>query len=155
MSGQEEIGPINGAQTKERYNMKKTLAMMLVGLMVASCTTVKPTEVAAKPTTAKEIILASADAHGVPRNVIMYVAKKESGFRCSTNSRYKGPLQISPGSARALGYRGKGGLDNCGAGLTYGMRHLKLCVNKVGANPKKAARCHASPGSYGVRLAWK
>lgn len=134
--------------------MKKTLAMIIVGVLVASCSTTQ--EVAAsQPKSAKAIILASADAHGVPRNVIEYVAKKESGFRCSTRSRYKGPLQISPGSARALGYRGKGGLDNCNAGLTYGMRHLKLCVNKVGANPKKAARCHASPGSFGVRVAWK
>ncbi len=140
---------------QRKYTMKKTLAMMLVDLLVASCATVKPTEVAAKPTSAKEIILASAEAHGVPRNVILYVAKKESGFRCSTRSKYKGPLQISPGNARALGYRGNGGLDNCGEGLKYGMRHLKLCVNKVGANPKKAARCHASPGSYGVHLAWK
>lgn len=129
--------------------------MIIVGVLAASCATSTPKVAEAKPKGAKAIILASADAHGVPRNVIEYVAKKESGFRCSTNSRYKGPLQISPGSARALGYRGKGGLDNCGAGLMYGMRHLKLCVNKVGANPKKAARCHASPGSYGVRLAWK
>ena len=130
--------------------------MMLVGLMVASCTTVaKPTPVAAKPT-AKEIILASADAHGVPRNVILHVAKKESGFRCSTPGRYNGPLQVSHGSARALGYtKAEGPLNSCGAGLKYGMRHLKLCVNAVGANPKKAARCHASPGSYGVRLNWK
>jgi len=135
--------------------MKKILAMIAVGVMVASCST---TEVVANnsPKSSKQIILASADAHGVPRNVIEYVANKESTFRCSTPGRYNGPLQISPGSARALGYRkGDGPLNSCGAGLKYGMRHLKLCVNKVGANPKKAARCHASPGSYGVRVAWK
>ncbi len=135
--------------------MKKLLAVIAIGVMVTSCTTTK--EVAAKsPKSSKEIILISADAHGVPRNVAEYVARKESTFRCSTPGRYNGPLQISNGSARALGYRkGEGSLNSCGAGLKYGMRHLKLCVNKVGANPKKAARCHASPGSYGVRVAWK
>ncbi len=134
--------------------MIKIIAMIFVGLFVTSCTTAKVQ--AGEPKSPKAIILASADAHGVPRNVILHVANKESTFRCSTPGRYNGPLQISAGSARALGYRGgKGGLNNCGAGLEYGMRHLKLCVNKVGANPKKAARCHASPGSFGVRVLWK
>lgn len=134
--------------------MIKTLAMIIVGVLVVGCTSVHDVS-AASPKSSREVILASADATGVPRNVIEYVAKKESGFRCSTPGHYNGPLQISMGSARALGFRGKGGLNNCGAGLTYGMRHLKLCVNKVGANPKKAARCHASPGAYGVHLTWK
>jgi soluble lytic murein transglycosylase-like protein len=135
--------------------MKKTTIMIFVGVLVASCSTADVAASNIQPSGAKAIILASADAHGIPRDVINHVAKKESGFRCSTHSRFKGPLQISPGSARALGYNGKGGLDNCDAGLEYGMRHLKLCVNKVGVNPVKVARCHASPGAYGVRLAWK
>jgi soluble lytic murein transglycosylase-like protein len=135
----------------ERNKMKKIIMALFMGL-VASCTTIKKVEI--KPTTPKAIILASANAHGVPRNVILHVAKKESNFRCSTKSKYKGPLQISTSSARALGYKGKGGLDNCGAGLEYGMRHLALCVRKVGNNPRSAAKCHANPGAYGVRLIW-
>ena len=133
--------------------MNKILALILTGLLAASCTTAKVE--AKSPKSSKEIILASADRHGVPRAVILHVAKKESGFRCSTRSTYKGPLQISPGSARALGYRGKGGLDNCGAGLEFGMRHLALCVRKVGNNPRAAAACHASPARYGVHVSWK
>lgn len=136
--------------------MKKTLAMIIVGVLVSSCTTTSQVDAKVKPRTSKEIILASADAHGVPRNVAEYVARKESTFRCTTPGSYNGPLQVSHGSARALGYtKAEGPLNSCGAGLKYGMRHLKLCVNAVGANPKKAARCHASPGSYGVRLNWK
>lgn len=112
----------------------------------------------AMPTHAAERsqILSHAQAVGIPVEVMKYVAKKESGFRCSPkNPRYHGPLQISKPSARALGWNGKGSLNNCGQGLLYGAKHLKLCVNKVGNNPKAAARCHASPGSFGVRLTRK
>ena len=104
----------------------------------------------------RETILSHGRSIGIPDQVMIYVAKKESGFRCSPNNpRYRGPLQISRSSAKALGWNGKGSLNNCTQGLLYGARHLKLCVNKVGNNPKAAARCHASPGSYGVRLIWK
>lgn len=94
---------------------------------------------------------------GIPKEVISYVAKKESTFRCSPgNPRYHGPLQISQRSARALGWHpNEGHLNNCKAGLKYGLRHLKLCVNRVGNNPKAAAQCHASPGRYGVRVHWR
>ncbi len=101
-------------------------------------------------------ILSHAQAVGIPVEVMMYVAKKESGLRCSPrNPRYHGPLQISKSSAKALGWNGKGSLNNCEQGLVYGAKHLKLCVNKVGNNPKAAARCHASPGSFGVKLSRK
>lgn len=101
----------------------------------------------------KEHVKASAIRHGVPIDLALYVAKLESGYRCTTPGRYNGPLQISNGSARALGYKkSEGPLNSCGAGLKYGMIHLKLCFNKVGHNKNKLKRCHASPGSYGVRL---
>lgn len=134
----------------------KLLVWIIAGLLVASFG-LTVAEAKPKQNTDKEIILAYADAHSIPRNVINYVAKRESGFRCSPgNPRYKGPLQVSPGSARALGYKSaEGPLNNCRAGLKYGMRHLKLCVNKVGANPKRAAHCHAMPAKYGVHVVWK
>lgn len=136
--------------------MKNIITMIVIGLMVASCAATPKVEATPKPKSSKELILASADAHGVPRHVAEYVARKESTFRCSTPGRYNGPLQISHGSARALGYtKAEGNLNSCGAGLKYGMRHLALCVRKVGADPKKAARCHASPARYGVRVAWR
>ncbi|QIG71356.1 lysozyme-like protein [Rhizobium phage RHph_TM39] len=103
----------------------------------------------------RSLIVSEAAKYGISKAVIEHVARKESTFRCTTGGRYKGPLQISPRSARALGYQGKGGLDNCGDGLKYGLRHLAICVKKVGQNPKKAASCHASPGAYGVRVVWR
>lgn len=102
-------------------------------------------------------IIQEAAKIGIAADVVAKVAKKESGFRCRPNNpRYHGPLQISLSSARALGYSSSDGpLNSCGAGLKYGLRHLKLCVNKVGNNPSKAAHCHSMPGKYGVRLVWR
>lgn len=105
---------------------------------------------------AHSYIVAQAAKYGIPHAVIERVARRESGFRCSPgNPRYHGPLQVSYQSARALGYRGgAGGLNNCGAGLEYGLRHLALCVRRVGNNPAAAAKCHELPGNYGVRVTW-
>lgn len=102
-------------------------------------------------------IIQEAAKFGIAADVVSKVAKKESGFRCRPNNpRYHGPLQISLQSARALGYtQSDGSLNSCQAGLKYGLRHLKLCVNKVGNNPSKAAHCHSMPGKYGVRLSWR
>lgn len=138
--------------------MKKFFILAMALLLVSCTTTTAPqAKTSAKPKSEREIIISYAVQHGIPRNVIEHVARKESGFRCKPgNPRYHGPLQINPGSARALGYtKGEGSLNSCQAGLKYGVRHLKLCVNKVGANAKKAATCHASPGRFGVHLRWK
>lgn len=106
--------------------------------------------------TAQAYIVAQAAKYGISHAVIERVARRESGFRCSPgNSRYHGPLQVSLQSARALGYRGSaGGLNNCSAGLEYGLRHLALCARRTGNNPGASARCHAIPGAYGVRVSW-
>jgi soluble lytic murein transglycosylase-like protein len=106
--------------------------------------------------TAQGYIVAQAAKYGISHAVIERVARRESGFRCSPgNPRYHGPLQISYQSARALGYRGSaGGLNNCSAGLEYGLRHLALCAHRTGQNPGASAHCHAVPGRYGVRVSW-
>ncbi len=129
--------------------------LIVIALILSGCTTVS----ANQPSKLSDIdiIHSRSDEMGIPRSVINYVAKKESGFRCRPgNPRYHGPLQVSRQSAKALGYQAsEGSLNNCSAGLKYGLRHLKLCVNKVGNNPKKAAACHSMPGRYGVRVSWK
>ena len=90
-----------------------------------------------------DMIVSRAASMGVPRSVIEVVAKRESGFQCSPhNPRYAGPLQIAYATARAFGFRG-GSLNNCGAGLTYGLMHLRMCISKYGANPYAVAACHA------------
>lgn len=135
--------------------MKFLLILFLV--VLTGCATTSTTTQASIPRSEKDIILHKAAEYGIPREVILHVAKKESGFRCKPgNPRYHGPLQVSKQSAKALGYKdSEGSLNSCNAGLKYGLRHLKLCVNKVGNNPKKAAACHAMPGKYGVRVNWK
>lgn len=127
--------------------MKRVLALVVITLL--SFTQVNAMD--------KQRIMNEASKIGISTQVISHVAKRESGYRCSPNNpRYFGPLQISYQSAKALGYKGpKNGLNNCASGLLYGLRHLKLCYNKVGNNPRKAAHCHSSPGSYGVRVSWK
>jgi soluble lytic murein transglycosylase-like protein len=104
----------------------------------------------------QDMIVSRAAQYGIPHAVIAHVARKESTFRCSPgNPRYHGPLQISYQSAKALGYHGSAsGLNNCGAGLEYGLRHLALCARAVGNNPAAAAKCHETPGRYGVRVSW-
>lgn len=104
----------------------------------------------------KDLIVSRAAHYGIPAAVINHVARKESTFRCSPgNPRYHGPLQVSYQSAKALGYTGgAGGLNNCGAGLEYGLRHLALCARATGNNPAAAAKCHETPGRYGVRVSW-
>jgi soluble lytic murein transglycosylase-like protein len=106
--------------------------------------------------TAQDYIVAQAAKYGISHAVIERVARRESGFRCSPgNPRYHGPLQVSFQSARALGYRGSaGGLNNCAAGLEYGLRHLALCARRTGQNPSASAHCHAVPGRYGVSVRW-
>lgn len=103
------------------------------------------------------MIISEAAKFGISQAVIKHVANKESTFQCRPgNPRYHGPLQISPASARALGYtKSEGPLNNCKAGLKYGLRHLALCVRKVGNNPRAAASCHETPARYGVVVRWK
>ncbi|QIG65810.1 lytic transglycosylase [Ochrobactrum phage vB_OspM_OC] len=127
------------------------IKFLLAVVMVVSLTLPAPAR------SEREHIIHAGMSAGISRTVITHVAKRESGFRCSPNNpKYFGPLQISYPSAKALGYKGaRNGLNNCGAGLTFGLRHLKLCYDKVGNHPTKAAHCHAMPAKYGVRVQWK
>lgn len=106
-----------------------------------------------------ELIAAEAKRQGVPVAFALRVAKLESGHRCNAvgprtrSGRAQGPLQIMPGSARALGHSG-GPLNNCGAGLHYGMKHLAMCYRLANGNQPAAARCHLKgPGGMHRRTA--
>lgn len=135
----------------------KTLIAALAIMSVTACaSTATHPVVAATPETPRAYIIQEAKAMGIEEHVIVHVANKESTFRCSPgNPTYSGPLQISYNSAKALGYSGpKSGLNNCGDGLKYGLRHLAICVRKVGQDAHKAAACHASPARYGVVVRW-
>lgn len=101
-----------------------------------------------------DMFAAAARKQGVPVALAHAVIRVESGGRCNAvgpatrAGRGMGPLQILPSSARGLGYRGPvSALATCGAGLTYGMKHLAMCWHMTG-NVQQAARCHVGgPGA--------
>lgn len=133
--------------------MKRTFLIGIAGLSLAACTQ-EPIEVSAQPkTTGANLIAAEAKRQGVPVDLALRVAKVESGHRCNaigpatSVGRGQGPLQIMPSSARGLGHRG-GSLNNCGAGLHYGMKHLAVCWR--GANGNKALAAHCHNAGFGV-----
>lgn len=91
------------------------------------------------------LISAAATLAGVPVELAIRVARRESGLRCQAvgAGRYFGPLQILPASARGFGFRGSvRELNSCGAGLFYGMAHLAQCYHLAGGNFSLADRCH-------------
>lgn len=92
---------------------------------------------------------AEARRQGVPVHLAHAVAHVESRHRCGAvgprtrHGRAHGPLQIMPGSARALGFTGDArDLATCEAGLRYGMRHLAVCWERSGRSYAGAATCH-------------
>jgi soluble lytic murein transglycosylase-like protein len=103
-------------------------------------------------TSPQRLIAAEAARQGVPEPLALRISRVESGDRCDAvgsgraGRRPQGPLQILPGSARALGHRG-GPLNNCEAGLVIGMRHLAMCFRLAKGDHALTARCHvAGPG---------
>lgn len=132
--------------------MKRTFWIGISALSLAACTQ-EPIEISAQPKTAgASLIAAEARRQGVPVDLALKVAKIESGHRCNAVGpatkvgRGQGPLQIMPRSARGLGHRG-GPLNNCGAGLHYGMKHLAMCWRGARGSKALAAHCHnAGPG---------
>lgn len=97
---------------------------------------------------AADAIRRSASTHGVPASLALRVAWIESRHRCNAvnpRSGASGPLQIMPASARGMGYRGPvSALRSCGAGLVYGMLHLKNCYRLAGGSESAASACHLS-----------
>lgn len=90
-----------------------------------------------------------ARRQGVPVALAHAVTHVESRFRCNAVGprtrvgRGRGPLQIMPGSARALGFTGDARrLATCDEGLRYGMKHLARCWERSGRSYAGAATCH-------------
>jgi hypothetical protein len=78
---------------------------------------------------------------------VLRLAKLESGYRCNVRGpqtrvgRAVGPLQIMPGSARALGITN---LSTCGAQIEAGLRHVEKCIAAGATTYKALAACHVS-----------
>lgn len=116
----------------------------IIASMVLAFTTV---EVRAD---AKPLVISSAKRHGVPVDFALRVAKVESGVKCGRTgaSGEKGPLQILPSTARALGYKNIRAAS-CATQTDAGMKHLAICWKKT-RNLWRAAACH----NQGISVAY-
>lgn len=78
---------------------------------------------------------------------VLRLAKLESGYRCNVRGpqtrvgRAVGPLQIMPGSARALGITN---LSTCSAQIEAGLRHVEKCIAAGATTYRALAACHVS-----------
>lgn len=90
---------------------------------------------------------------------VLRLAKLESGFRCNVRGpqtrvgRAVGPLQIMPGSARALGITD---LRSCAMQIEAGLRHVEKCIAAGATTYKTLAACHvAGWGGWNRKLGGK
>lgn len=99
---------------------------------------------------AKPLVINAAKRHGVPVEFALRVAKIESGVSCGRvgSSGERGPLQILPSTARALGYRNIRAAS-CATQTDAGMKHLAICWRKT-RNAWRAAACH----NQGISVAY-
>jgi soluble lytic murein transglycosylase-like protein len=92
---------------------------------------------------ADAMVRASAALHDVPVDLALAVSQKESGTSCAAVGRKgeRGPLQILPSTARALGYKNIA-KASCAQQTDAGMKHLAICYRGMGGNRWAAAACH-------------
>lgn len=96
------------------------------------------------------IIVAQAQANGVPASLIHRVIMRESRYnaRAVSGGNY-GLMQIRLETARAMGYRGSAeGLLDPATNLTYAVRYLAGAYRAAGENESRAAALYAR-GYYG------
>jgi soluble lytic murein transglycosylase-like protein len=88
------------------------------------------------------LISREAARQGLPAGFAIAIARTESGLRCQAVGRHGelGPFQIKPATARGIGYTGPASaLNSCGAGITWGIRHLMIGYRKCGSTTGAAA----------------
>jgi soluble lytic murein transglycosylase-like protein len=89
-----------------------------------------------------EIVAAAARYAGVPVKFALSIAKHESHFDCGAvgAAGERGVMQIKPATARGIGYKGpKNGLNDCRTGVYWGMKYLKMAINKADGDLHHAA----------------
>jgi soluble lytic murein transglycosylase-like protein len=84
--------------------------------------------------------------HGVPERLVRRVVGRESGFNPhAVHRRFYGLMQITPQSARAMGYKGPAkGLLDPQVNLTYGVPYLANAYTISGGNETRAVRLYSS-----------
>ena len=90
-----------------------------------------------------------ARVYDVPVTLVHRVVQRESGYRPGArNGPYYGLMQILPGTARTMGYRGAPeGLLNPETNLKYGVKYLRGAWLVSGGNHDKAISWY-SKGYY-------
>lgn len=89
-----------------------------------------------------EMVRKAAIKEGVPVGFALAVAEHESHFRCSAvgAANERGVMQIKPATARGIGYKGTTrGLNDCQIGIYWGMKYLRMAIEKAGGDLKRAA----------------
>jgi len=81
---------------------------------------------------AAQIVLAEAQAAGVPGDLALAIARVESHFACHAKGAEHavGVMQIKPATARSMGFKGKNDeLLDCKVGAHYGVAYLKAALD--------------------------
>ncbi|PZQ51484.1 MAG: lytic transglycosylase [Rhodovulum sulfidophilum] len=120
-----------------RRAVRAFMALALTGLSLAACGDAPPpaatpeaSRAALNPNETPELralIERYADDYGVPRDLVQRVVIRESRHRPGArNGPYYGLMQILPGTARTMGYRGgPEGLLDPDTNLRYGVKYLR------------------------------
>lgn len=131
------------AETPQRAAVRQNVLSMLRGAIAGAilCGGILP----AGATDATSLVTSAARKHGVPVTFALRMAKIESGVRCHNHNRRSsasGPLQVTKGTAQAMGYRGHIRRASCATQTEYGMRALAMCWRAAKGRPALAKRCH-------------
>lgn len=112
-------------------------------------------EVAARSEELDQLIKVYADYYQVPEELVRRVAKRESTFNPrARNGIYMGLMQISPATARGMGYRGApAGLLDAETNLKYSVRYLRGAYVVARGNHNKADRLYQTGYYYHAKRA--
>jgi soluble lytic murein transglycosylase-like protein len=91
-----------------------------------------------------------AQVDGVPKAIVERIVARESDFNAKLHGRsFWGLMQLRPGTARSLGYRGRPeGLLDPETNLAYGVLYLANAWRIAGGNAARAMRLYASGYYY-------
>ena len=109
-----------------------------------------PERVEARSSELDRLISHYSDYYGVPEKLVRRVAHRESTMNPrARNGIYMGLMQISPATARGMGYRGApSGLLDAETNLKYAVRYLRGAYVVARGNADKADRLYQSGYYY-------
>ena len=98
----------------------------------------------------RRMIAYYAAEYDVPVTLVHRVVQRESGYRAGArNGPYYGLMQILPGTARTMGYRGgANGLLDAETNLKYGVKYLRGAWMVSGGSEAKAVMWYAKGYYY-------